>query len=300
MCRIRCPQCGKSGQVPVGYVGQRVRCKSCGQSFMASQQQERDATVLSSRTQDPVASPDASEPRKDEPVIAPSLRCGRCAEEFGSPVEVSFKCPKCDAPLAGYARGLIGRPGEVWINNTDRILYQFVPTFDLSCGVCVQYASKISLWWSMLHQGCNCRSHPIYPGQTSLPFIDFREVIERLDSTQQHASTGKCNWILLNAGIVAWEDVITSCRVREFHEVMDRGRLSLETMIQAGVPEDEARKAWELVYTPERLKADSKRREAFQALRELGLSTDDITKAVAQKLSERVTATGSPAKKRKH
>ena len=265
---------------------------------MAPQQQERDATELTSKTPNPVAAPEASYLRKDEPIIVKNLHCQRCGEEFPSPLEVGFKCPKCDKPLAGYARGLLGRPGEVWINNTKDILYQFIPTFDQSCGACIQYATKISLFWGTLHQGCNCRSYPIYPGQTSLPFIDFREKLERIDWKQQHASMGKCNWILFKAGIVAWEDVITASRVREFHEVMDRGGLSLETMIQAGVPEDEAREAWELVYTPERLEADGKRRIAVQGLRELGLSTGDITKAVAQKLSEGFGAAERPAKRK--
>ena len=303
MRTVLCPECGRPGHVPEGHTGWSMRCRACGFVFVlekaSGNRRSAPQPEPSSSTKElepPPRAPAKPEYRRNEPAIARSLRCGRCSEEFASPVEVSFKCPKCDGPLAGYARGLVGRPGEVWINNTDRILYQYVPTFDLSCGGCLQYASKISLWWSKMHRGCNCRSHPIHPGQTSLPFIDFREKLDSLDSEQQHASTGKCSWILLKAGIVAWEDVVTSCRVREFHEVMDRQKLSIEVMLRAGVPAEDASKAWQLVYTPERLASDAQMREAIKGLRELGLSAADIKNTLARRLASRVVGTGEQSR----
>ena len=294
---IRCPKCGNTGRLPPAYNGQQLRCKACGRTFTLPQMGEKKSGTRPSEAQHPPATPDALGVKKDEPVIARNLHCARCGEEYPAPLKMVCECVRSYEPTGADARGLIGRPGEVWINNTDRILYQFVPAFDQSCGLCIQYASKINLWWSKLHAGCLCTSHVIRPGQTSLPFIDFRERLESLDTKQQHAAMGKCNWILYKAGIVAWEDVVTSNRVREFHEVMDRNKLSLETMIQAGVPEEDARKARELVYTPERLEADRKAQEAIRGLRELGLSIDEISKAAAQGLGARVV--GPTRKKRR-
>ena len=141
-----------------------------------------------------------------------------------------------------------------------------------------------------MHQGCNCTSVPIYPGARSLPFIDYRETIKKLETEQQHAVLGKNNWILYSSGIIRWEDIVFLHRVREFHEVMDRQGHSVETMVKAGVSEEDAKKAWDLVHTPERQTADRQRAEAIQGLAELGLSTEDIVKAASSHLAGRIAA----------
>jgi hypothetical protein len=68
---------------------------------------------------------------------------------------------------------------------------------------------------------------------------------------------------------------------------MDRKKLTIPQMVKAGVPEEDAKAAWELVYTPERLAADAKRRGALQELREHGPSPEDILRMASVRIAGR-------------
>ena len=231
-----------------------------------------------------------AEPEPLGPCVTEKLFCGVCHAEVENPPKPKSPCPHC--PHKHYHIGLLfmGSPGKIWINNTEDLVYQLTAAFDHSCGSCLQYASRIHFggWGIPFHRGCLCRQTVILPGSPSLPFVDFLCQMRRMNLDQQHAVMGRCNWILFSSGIVGWSDIVTPYRVREFHEVMDTKRLSVPDMVKAGVPENDAKAAWELVYTPERLARDAERREALHKLRGLGLSTEDIAKAASIGLAGRI------------
>jgi hypothetical protein len=170
-----------------------------------------------------------------------------------------------------------GDPGTCWANSTDKAWYQLKPDFKACCGLCWQYGGHISGSWGIpFHNGCLCIQRPIWPGEVSDPFFDQSELLSSMSPEQQDALIGRNSWCLLAAGLVRWSDVVTSSRVREFVEVMDREKISIPQMISAGIPEAEAKAAWALVFTPERMKADADRKEALRRLKEMGFSDDEI------------------------
>ena len=259
-------ECGQRFTAKDEHVGRQSRCPNCGR-----------AVVIPAAPQ-----PKRSEPRP--PKITPFLYCYSCRGKVDQP----NGCPHCPKK-PGYARLIyIGPPGEVWISNSERVLYQMIPSFHKDSGACVQYATCLGVFWPIpICHGCDCRQIAIKPGGRSLPFVDYLEEIKKLSLDQKHAMMGKGNWEIFEAGLASWSDVVTSARVREFHEVMDRKKLTIPEMVRAGVPEEDAKAAWELVYTPERLAADAKRREALQKLREHGLSTEDILKKISIRIAGR-------------
>jgi hypothetical protein len=269
--RFSC-ECGKRFTAKDEYAGRRSRCPSCG----------RDV-VIPSRTD-----PERSGP--PSPKITPFLYCRACHERVDRPT----RCPRC-SKKPGYPRLMfIGPPGEVWISNSERVLYQMIPGFHKGSGACFQYASCLGPFWGIpFCQGCDCRQIAVAPGGQSLPFVDYLEEVWKLSLVQKYAMLGKGNWELLKAGLVTWSDVVTPYSVREFHEVMDRKKLTVRAMIEAGVPAEDVKAAWDLVYTPERLAADAKRSEAIRGLRELGLSTEDIARMISLRLAGRVSQTKS-------
>ena len=221
------------------------------------------------------------------PKITAFLHCWACRERVEHPSRSADR----GAKKPGYQRGIsIGPPGEVFINNGGRALYQLIPGLHKDSAVCFQYATCLGPFWPIpFCEGCNCRQAAIAPGTRSMPFVDYTEEFAKLSEDQKHVALGAGNWTLLKSGLATWPDMVTTSRVREFHEVMDRKKLSVPQMIAAGVSEEYARTAWNLVYTPERLAADAKRSEAIRGLRGLGLSTQDIARAISPRMVGRTS-----------
>ena len=58
-----------------------------------------------------------------------------------------------------------GQPGTYWYNDTGHVLYQLIPAFVNTCGVCLQFTYAISGPWPIpLHKHCRCRQVAIAPG----------------------------------------------------------------------------------------------------------------------------------------
>jgi hypothetical protein len=155
--------------------------------------------------------------------------------------------------------------------------------------MCAQYESCIGPPWPIpLCHGCNCRQSAIPVGATSRPFVDFLEEIRSLSLDQKHAVMGKGKWEIFAAGLVMWSDVVTPSRVREFHEVMDIKRLTIDQMVGAGVPVADVIAAWNLVHTPEREAVEARRKELLTKLMAHGLSKEEITRQIAADLAARI------------
>lgn len=184
---------------------------------------------------------------------------------------------------------LNGSPGEVYTNTGDRILYQFHCQFGHSCGVCISYHMSIGTSFPIpLHRGCNCTQTPIFPGQSGEPFVDFREMIREMGPAEQAAVMGRSNLQLVESGVVKYEDVVTKTRVRDLREVVSRGKLTVEEMVDAGVGRRQAERAYETVHTPAHELADAKRRELIDALRGKGIADDAIRRAVSERIALRI------------
>lgn len=191
---------------------------------------------------------------------------------------------------------LNGSPGEVYTNTGDRILYQFHCQFGHSCGVCISYHMAIGTSFPIpLHRGCNCTQTPIFPGQSGEPFVDFREMIRELPPAEQAAVMGRSNLQLVESGVVKYEDVVTRTRVRDLREVVSRGKLSVEEMVDAGVGRRQAERAYETVHTPAHELADAKRRDLIEALRGKGIADDAIRRAVSERIALRIGIGAGPS-----
>jgi hypothetical protein len=182
-----------------------------------------------------------------------------------------------------------GNPGEVFTNDTDRVLYQFVVSWRNSCGQCAQFDHAIGPYWPIpLHRSCRCQQRPVLPGQSAESFVDYREEIRQLDPHQQAAVVGRSNWALIEKGVVDWEDVVTPTRVRDLREVVALNKLSVEQMTEAGVGRRIAAEAYQSVNTPEHRLIERRQRELVAALGAKGLSARQIKRAVGLRVAGRV------------
>jgi hypothetical protein len=166
-------ECGQRFTAKDEHAGRRSRCPSCGRAVII---------------------PSAPQPERNEstlPKITPFLYCWSCRERVDRP-------PGCQAcsKKPGHPRHIyIGPPGETWISNSERVLYQMIPGFHKDSGACFQYATCLGPIWGMpFCHGCDCRQIAIKPGDRSLPFVDYLEEIKKLNLDQKHALLGKGNW----------------------------------------------------------------------------------------------------------
>jgi hypothetical protein len=193
--------------------------------------------------------------------------------------------------VAGYDRPIIsGEPGETWTNDTAKVRYQFVASLHNTCGVCLQYHLKIGGWWPIpIHFGCRCHQVPILPGQTAPePFTDYRKLLESMPHDQQVAAIGASNYKLLQAKVVKWEDIVTPSRVRDFREVVARGRLSVDRLVRAGVRLQQAQRAHETVHAPGHEHAERQRRELAERLARAGMAHKPLIDELSRRLAARV------------
>jgi hypothetical protein len=203
-----------------------------------------------------------------------------------APRTIFAVCHRCKSPAA---RSFTGDPGTVWTNRTDRPAYQLQPEVHEGAGMCFQYATHVGfLWPTPFVPGCSCKQKPIWPGETSLPFVDVGLAIRVLTEGDKWQLVGKNNWLLIASGLVEWKDVVRQHVVRELEWVIHFKRLTVAQLVEAGVPEADAQEAWNKAYTPERIEADQKRRQAIQDLRDMGLSDQQIRIEIAKRLGLRV------------
>jgi len=188
-----------------------------------------------------------------------------------------------------------GQPGEVWVNDTNRVKYQLLCNWLNTCGFCAQYDHAIGPWWGIpLHFGCNCDQVAIKPGGQAKPFVDYREIIDGLDHDQQAAVMGASNYRLLKQGLVTWEDVVTPSRVRDLREVVARKKLTVKQMEDAGIKPWNAKEAHRTVHTPEHELEERHRRELIEKIKGAGVSQETLARELATRLASRVTIAANP------
>jgi hypothetical protein len=189
-----------------------------------------------------------------------------------------------------------GKPGEVWVNNTERFKYQLIVAYQYSCGFCIQYDRAVSNWWPLgFHNRCRCRQLLLKPGGVAQPFVDFREKLADLSSAQKVSAIGKSNYSLLERGVVSWNDIVTDTRVRSFHEVVQRAKLDVAAMTKAGVEREQAQHAFEKINTPKQLKVREQRQKLIERIQKAGLCDEQIKEAVAVLVGEKIGIAGGKA-----
>lgn len=103
-----------------------------------------------------------------------------------------------------------------------------------------------------------------------LPFTDCDIELPRTAPEQRDLLFGRSNRFLLNAGLVEWRDLVGRQSIVEFDSVVYNNGLSLEAILAARVPEDEARPCWQRVLA--RRIEDEKRRESLDKLKIAGIT----------------------------
>lgn len=131
-----------------------------------------------------------------------------------------------------------GEPGTTWVNESDRVRYQFICAFIHTCGACLQYHMAIGPWWPIkLHYRCRCTQVAIRPGGTAPhAFADFRAILDDMSYADKREAIGASNYKLLKAGVVTWDEIVSKFRVRTLREVIALNKVSFETAVKAGVP----------------------------------------------------------------
>ncbi len=186
-----------------------------------------------------------------------------------------------------------GQPGEAWSNNGTRVMWQLKVKFANSCGLCIQYANCIAGYWPIpFHENCNCTQHAVRPGDTADPFIDFREELRQLGPDQQEKAVGATNWRLIEAGIVEWGDVVTPGRVRSLTEVVAAKKLTRDDLKAVGARRSVIDGVFATVESGANVQAAAERQRIVAALRNAGLTDEQIKKQLASGLRSRFGATG--------
>ena len=187
-------------------------------------------------------------------------------------------------------------PGDVFVNDTDKILYQLVCSLVNTCGVCYQNHLAIAKWWPKFHHGCSCQSRPVYPGQSSEPYRDWRDD-RRARAPERDKVVGKANMQLIDAGVVKWTDVVTSNRVRLLREVVSREKLTIDQMTGAGVKPRTAREAYATVHTPAHELAARQRTELLKQILDLGIQPKHLTEMFGEIMARRIGIAAGPSGK---
>lgn len=191
-----------------------------------------------------------------------------------------------------------GKPGDVYVNTTERFKYQLIVAYTNSCGFCIQYDRAISNWWPLcFHPRCRCKQILIKPGGKSTPFVDFRVKLADLPKTQITSAIGRSNYALLETGVVKWNDIVTETRVRSFTEVAQRAKLDLKTMLKSGVDPEQTRHALERINTPKQLVVREQRAKLIERIQKAGLSDKQINEAVSVRIGEKIGIVGGNAAK---
>jgi len=182
-----------------------------------------------------------------------------------------------------------GEEGEAWTNDTETVRYQFVASLTNTCGVCLSYHMAISSYWPIpIHKNCSCTQRLVKPGATAEPWVDFRKILDGMSDDQKREAVGAGNYKLLKAGVVKWEDVVTNTRVRSLREVVAREKLTVPQMSSAGVGKGVAEAAWQSVHTTAHEAARAHRKTLVDALRDAGLTAEQVKRGFAEGIAKRV------------
>jgi hypothetical protein len=186
-----------------------------------------------------------------------------------------------------------GESGERWENTTGKVRWQFHAALHNTCGVCLQYHMAVGPWWPLkIHRGCQCWQEAVAVGAYAEPFVDFRELLANMDPHNQAAAVGKSAYRLITEGVVGWKDVVAEWRVRTLEQVVAREKLTVKTMVSAGVKPRIAERAYKDVHTPEQELIRRQREAAVARLVGSGASVADVQKAVAAGIAARVRVVG--------
>jgi hypothetical protein len=186
---------------------------------------------------------------------------------------------------------IAGDPGDVWVNSTNKILWQFHCNFSNSCGLCIQFANQLGPYWPIpLHHNCNCRNVAVRPGAEASPFIDYQQAVAELDEKQQARVMGASNWKLVESGTVKWSDVVTRARVKDFHQVVAEQKLTVKQMTAVGISPYQANKALGLITTPAHAAATAARKTLVEELEAEGLTMAEVRAKLVEILKQRLVA----------
>ncbi|WP_165072115.1 hypothetical protein [Paludisphaera rhizosphaerae] len=196
--------------------------------------------------------------------------------------------------MAGYQRVIFnGDPGDRWRNTTGKVQYQLLVNWANTCGVCAQYDHAIGPIWPLpYHRNCRCRQIAIPPEALAEPWVDFRAIADGLDLEGKRALVGASNYRLIQAGTVAWSDVVTPHRVRDLHEVVAIKKLSVDRLTAAGIRPAIAEAAHATVHTPEHQLIEAQRRRLVANLAGAGLDRATLASLAAEGLAARVVVSG--------
>ena len=116
-----------------------------------------------------------------------------------------------------------------------------------------------------------------------------------MDWSQKVAAIGGANCRLLQAGVVKWEEIVTRYRVRTLREVVAINKISLRTMLEAGVRKNIAQGAENAVRTDQAEIIRADRAARIESIRAAGVSQEALVDALARGLTSRVTIVGPTA-----
>lgn len=189
-----------------------------------------------------------------------------------------------------------GDPGNVWVNDTQRVQYQFVCALINTCGFCLQYHMAIGAIWGIpMHRNCRCQQKRILVGAAAPnAFVDFRDVLENMSHADQVAAIGASNYRLLREGVVKWTDIVSPNRVRDLREVVANKRLSVKTMVDIGIKPRIAEIAHATVNTPAHILAEQKQMELARRAMSAGIHINDLTNQLGKTIAGRVSIKAGP------
>jgi len=234
MIAVKC-KCGSELRAPDDSLGKNGQCPQCGASLP----------------------------------IVPWLFCPECRADISVEADGYFTC---NCKITGRRRHVFGGPpGTTWTNSTHKALYQLCSTVHENGGFCFRASGRIGSWWAIpIVRGCSCKQRVIRPREASLPFTDVDEELAKTTPEQRDLIFGRNNRLVLDAGLVPWTDLIRGYSCIEFEYVIYDKGLSLESILAAGVSDEEARASWERVSV--RRADDQKRWEALAKLRAAGIT----------------------------
>lgn len=114
-------------------------------------------------------------------------------------------------------------------------------------------------------------------------------MIAGLDHSQQSVVVGRANLTLIERGVVQWSDVVTPSRVRDLREVVALKKLSIRSMVDAGVNRSQAEKAYATVHTPHHEIAIQHRKALVDNLIAKGVPKEQIGESFGKGVTSRVT-----------
>jgi hypothetical protein len=161
--------------------------------------------------------------------------------------------------------------------------------------MCLQYHMAIGPPWGIpMHYNCRCRQVRIPPGGQGEPFVDFHQILEDMTPDQQAAAVGSSVMKLIEAGDITFEDAVSPLRVRTLRELVAIHHLTVQELVDAGIPASIAEAADAAVHTPEATLIAEHRAELVAMAAQAGVSQDQLTALLAEVVAGRVMVAEGP------